>query len=83
VKNNLTKREKEILALVLREHTSYEISRALDLSVQTINTHRKNILRKTASKTMIGLVKFSIKADLVENFYYKNKSVRKTKTIPR
>jgi len=83
VKNNLTKREKEILALVLREHTSYEISRALDLSVQTINTHRKNILRKTASKTLIGLVKFSIKADLVENFYYKNKSVRKSKTIPR
>lgn len=74
----LTKRETEILGLVLREMTSEEIARTLNLSIRTVDTHRKNILRKTKSGTLVGLVKFGIKAGLLEGFYYVELSTQKS-----
>ena len=70
--NSLTKREKEVLLLVLQEQTSVEISSGLGLSIQTINTHRKNILKKTRSKTLIGLVKYAIRAKMIKDYYFKD-----------
>ncbi|MGJ7030911.1 LuxR C-terminal-related transcriptional regulator [Niabella hirudinis] len=43
---NLTKREKEVLALVLKNMTSREISETMFLSQRTIETHRYNLLKK-------------------------------------
>jgi DNA-binding CsgD family transcriptional regulator len=71
VKTQLTEREKEILKLVLEEFSSDAIASQLNLSIRTIETHRKNILRKTGCKSLIGLFKLSIKAGLVEGYYYK------------
>jgi DNA-binding CsgD family transcriptional regulator len=71
VKNILTKREEEILILILEERTSSDIAGLLHLSVRTVDTHRKNILRKTECKTLISLIKFSIKAGLVEGFHFR------------
>lgn len=71
MKTRLTKREKEILVLVLSENTSQSIASALNLSIRTIETHRKNILRKTNCETLIGLLKFAIKAKLIEDYHYK------------
>ncbi len=76
LKNKLTTREKEILLLVLEEHTSQNIATTLNLSIRTIDTHRKNILRKTNTKTLIGLLKYAIKADLIEDYYYKPVSIK-------
>jgi DNA-binding CsgD family transcriptional regulator len=77
--NALTNREKEVLMLVLQEQTSVEISNGLGLSIQTINTHRKNILKKTRSKTLIGLVKYAIRAKMIKDYYFKDSLFRSKK----
>ncbi|MDZ4664161.1 MAG: LuxR C-terminal-related transcriptional regulator [Bacteroidota bacterium] len=79
MKNNLTKREKEILLLVLDEQSSQSVAALLSLSIRTIETHRKNILRKTNVNTLIGLLKFAIKAGLIEDYCYNNSTARKNK----
>lgn len=56
----LSKREKQVLKLLMDELTSKEISEKLFISVNTVETHRKNILLKTGSKTTVGAVKFAI-----------------------
>ncbi|HYH15794.1 MAG TPA: response regulator transcription factor [Flavisolibacter sp.] len=55
----LTPREIEIIRLIAKEHTTAEISRQLFLSEHTVETHRKNITRKTGAKTVIGLVNYA------------------------
>lgn len=54
---NLTCRELEILTLIKEGLTSKEISARLNISPNTILTHRKNILFKTKSSSFIELVK--------------------------
>lgn len=58
--HELSSREKEIIALICQELTSAEIAERLFLSPLTVETHRKNILRKTNSKTLVGLIKYAI-----------------------
>ncbi|MCA6362171.1 MAG: response regulator transcription factor [Bacteroidetes bacterium] len=57
----LSAREREVLSLIVKEHTSEEIAQKLFLSKKTVDNHRQNILSKTACKTTIGLVKFAIR----------------------
>jgi DNA-binding CsgD family transcriptional regulator len=71
LKASLTDREKEILMLILDDHSSLSIASGLRLSIRTVDTHRKNILRKTNCKSLVALLKFAIKADLVAGFQYK------------
>ncbi|HPG34202.1 MAG: helix-turn-helix transcriptional regulator [Lentimicrobiaceae bacterium] len=66
----ITSREREILKLVVREYSTVEISDILRISVRTVETHRKNILRKINSKSLVGLTKHAIKLGLVEEFIY-------------
>lgn len=58
---NLSQREKEVLALIVKEHTSEEIAGKLFISKKTVDNHRANLLEKTHSKSTIGLVKYAIK----------------------
>lgn len=44
--HSLTKREKEIVQLVLQGKTSLTIAQELNLSIKTVETHRKNIYQK-------------------------------------
>ncbi len=46
----LTKRELEILSLISRGYDSINISDSLHISVNTVNNHRQNILRKTRTE---------------------------------
>jgi DNA-binding NarL/FixJ family response regulator len=62
--HDLSNREKEIIALICQELTTDEIAVKLFLSPLTVETHRKNILRKTKSKTIVGLIKFAIENKL-------------------
>lgn len=62
----LSKREKEILVLLSDEFTSKEIAEKLFISVNTVETHRKNILLKTGSKTTTGAVKFALQNGILE-----------------
>lgn len=68
----LTKREIEVLQLIVDEKTSTEIATYLEISVRTVETHRKNISQKINVKSSIGLVKFAIRAGLIDNYIYNN-----------
>lgn len=59
-KIELSKREKEILSLVVEEYTAQEIAAKLFISQHTVNTHRKNLLSKLGVKNTAGLVKYTI-----------------------
>lgn len=60
----LSDREKEILLLIVQEKNTKEIAELLFISVNTIDTHRKNLMRKIGAKNMVGLVKYAIQQDI-------------------
>jgi DNA-binding NarL/FixJ family response regulator len=64
-KYSLTKRELDIIRLVCREMSTKEMAAALFLSELTINTHRRNILRKLDIKNVAGLVNFAKEHQLI------------------
>lgn len=62
---NLTAREIEIIKLIEKEYNNRQIAEALFLSERTIETHRKNIFRKTKTSGIIGLIKFAYEHKLI------------------
>lgn len=58
-KAGLTIREIEIVKLMEKEFSNRQISEALFISERTVETHRKNIFRKTNTNSVLGLVKFA------------------------
>lgn len=61
----LTDREIEILKLISHEYSNAEIARQLYISERTVETHRKNIYRKTNTKTIVGLIKYAVERKLI------------------
>ncbi|WP_190242744.1 response regulator [Hymenobacter lapidiphilus] len=61
----ITRREREILQLVAREHSNLEIAEALFISERTVETHRRNLLAKTNSKSVVGLIQYAIRHNLL------------------
>lgn len=53
----LTKREKQILELIANEKTNSEISKALNISVSTVENHRINLFFKFSVKNVAGLIR--------------------------
>lgn len=53
----LSKREAQILGYVLDGKSSIEIAAILFISPNTVNTHRRNILKKTGSKSVLELIR--------------------------
>lgn len=53
----LSFRETETMELIIDELTSEEISQKLNISIHTVNLHRKNILKKLGVKNIAGLIK--------------------------
>ena len=60
----LSKREKEILGLILEEHTTQEIAEKLFISFGTVETHRRNMLIKTGARNTAGLVRIALEYEL-------------------
>ncbi len=61
----VTRREKEILQLIVDEFTNQEIADKLFLSLRTVENHRNNLLQKLDVKNTAGLVKVAIQEGLV------------------
>jgi DNA-binding NarL/FixJ family response regulator len=55
----LTPREIEIVKLLAKEYTNEKIANELNISFRTVETHRKNIMQKTKSHNLAGLLKFA------------------------
>jgi DNA-binding NarL/FixJ family response regulator len=56
----ITKREKEVLSMIVNEMTTREISEKLFVSPCTIETHRLNLIQKMVVKNTAGLVRTAI-----------------------
>lgn len=63
--DELTSREKEVLQLICDQLTTHEIAEKLFISPRTVEGHRNNLLQKTNSKNVAGLVLFAIRHNLV------------------
>lgn len=61
----LTDREREILKLISKEYTNRMIAEELFISERTVETHRKNIFRKTGTNNMVGLIKYAYANNLI------------------
>lgn len=62
----LTKREIEIIRLIASEMTNQEIADKLNISLRTVDTHRRNLLQKLGVKNTAGLVRYAIQNNLIE-----------------
>ncbi len=65
IRQNLTKREKEVLNLISQAKSNKEIARDLFISPETVGVHRKNIMRKLKVNTTASLIKFALDFNLV------------------
>jgi DNA-binding NarL/FixJ family response regulator len=60
----LSRREKEILQLIIEENTNQQIADKLFLSLRTIENHRFSLLQKMEVKNTVGLIKMAIQLGL-------------------
>ena len=61
----LSPREIEIIRLIAKDLTTAEISKQLFISEHTVETHRKNIGRKTGTKTAVGVLNYAREHNLL------------------
>ncbi|MES2516351.1 MAG: response regulator transcription factor [Bacteroidota bacterium] len=62
----LSLREIEVIELIAKEYTNAKIAEALFISERTVETHRKNIFRKTDTKSVIGLLKYCVERRIIK-----------------
>lgn len=63
--SSLTKREVEILKLVAQQYSTREIGDELHISESTVETHRKNLMKKVKVKNSVGLAIFALKNEVI------------------
>lgn len=62
---HITAREIDIIRLIEKEYSNRQIAEALFISERTVETHRKNIMRKTDTNNVIGIIKYAYKYKLI------------------
>lgn len=63
---DLTRREKEVLRLIVDEYTTAEIAEKLAIQFGTVETHRRNLLVKLGARNMAGLVRTCLEFGLLD-----------------
>lgn len=62
----LSKREIEVLKLILDEKSNAEIAEALFISQKTVGSHKQHMMKKTKSKTLAGLIIYAVENKLLD-----------------
>jgi DNA-binding NarL/FixJ family response regulator len=62
---HISAREIEIIKLIEKEYSTKDIAKTLCISERTVETHRKNILRKTDTSSALGIIKYAYKHKLI------------------
>jgi two-component system NarL family response regulator len=62
----LTSREQTILLELAQGKSNKEVAIALDISVRTVETHRKNIKRKLGIASTAGLTRYAIEQGVLQ-----------------
>ncbi len=60
----ISRREKDVLDLIVREHTTQEIADTLFISLKTVESHRRSLLTKLSVRNTAGLVRVAIENQL-------------------
>ena len=63
----ISRREKQVLRLIVEERTTGEIAEELFISFATVETHRRNLLMKLNARNTAGLVRSALEYDLLGN----------------
>jgi DNA-binding NarL/FixJ family response regulator len=63
----LTKREKEIFKLIVEGHSTKELAEILYISVRTVETHRKNILKKLEIRASVEIIKEAMASGIFQS----------------
>ena len=61
----ISRREKQVLQLIVQERTTGEIADELFISFGTVETHRRNLLVKLNARNTAGLVRVALEYDLL------------------
>jgi DNA-binding NarL/FixJ family response regulator len=62
----LTERELEVLVLIAQEYSSQQIADKLFISLNTVESHRKNIFRKLNIKNLAGIIRYALQNKLIQ-----------------
>jgi DNA-binding NarL/FixJ family response regulator len=62
---SLTEREMDVLEQIIKEQPNKNIADKLQISERTVETHRKNIFRKTNTTNLVGLMKYAYENQLI------------------
>lgn len=62
----LTNRERDVLVALVKGFTNKEISEKLFISIHTVITHRKNIIKKTGIKSVSGLTVYALINNIID-----------------
>jgi len=62
----ISRREKEVLELIVKEHTTQEIADQLFISLKTVESHRANLLAKLNARNTAGLVRIAMENNLID-----------------
>ena len=63
---HLTRREIEIIRKIAEEKSNLEIADELNISLRTVETHRRNIMQKLEAKSVVSLLKYAAKHNLID-----------------
>ena len=63
--NTLSKRELEVLELIILEYSTKQIADILFLSFETIRSHRKSLMIKLDVKSTAGMVRVALQSSLI------------------
>jgi PAS domain S-box-containing protein len=63
---SITRRELEVLQLIAQQYSTKQIADSLHISIPTVETHRRNLLRKINVKNTAGLIRFAVEQRLID-----------------
>ncbi len=63
--NKISKKEREVLQLVAEGEKTRDIAEKLGVSIKTVETHRRNIMKKLNIFSVAGLTKFAIQEGII------------------
>lgn len=61
----LSRREKEVMSMMLEGRRLKEIAANLDISVKTVTTHRSRLLKKLRVEDNLGLYRYAVRNGLI------------------
>jgi len=61
----ISNREKQVLDLIVHENTSKEIAHQLFISIETVQSHRKNIMQKLDARNTAGMVRRAFECGVI------------------